>query len=200
MSRTQQEERTLHDIYRAFIFLVSSQRYSDISVMDVTQTAHISRSTFYVYFHGKKDLARSSLERLIDEFLQMTVTSSFSDAHTYEHVDLDAARYFQENGPALRQLIALPQMNDVVETRIHTFMASRATPTSRHSSEDQTLVSIVVSTTFTEALRNPSSAQHYASGIVNGLVRTLLTIVPHDNQGATLSARSLAYHFFGKHL
>lgn len=200
MSREKQEKRTLQDIYRAFISLVSCQQYSDISVMNVIQTAHISRSTFYTYFHGKKDLARASLEHLIDEFLQITFASAFSDTHTYEHVDQDVAHFFDKNGPALRQLIAVPQMNDVIEQRIRALMASPMMQASKPSGEDQVLVSIFLTATLMEALRNPSLAHHYASGIVNGLIRTLLTIVPRNNQGATLSARSFAYHFFGKHL
>lgn len=200
MGREKQTQSTAQHIRHAMIELLSFREYSDLSAADISRAARVSRSTFYTYFHGEKDLAQSTLEYLEDQFLRMTLLPMASSANSYERVDKMAAHFFRENGRALRQLIELPTAKRMLKDHIEKLLEQQVAAMPKSTQEERMLVSAVLSATFEEALENPDLAQHFASGIVDGLIHALLAIVPHSNQGATLSARSFAYHFFGRHL
>lgn len=61
-------------IILAFLNLLPKKEIDSISVAEIIDNAHISRSTFYSYFHSKEDLNDQSLSYLLDE-----VTSILSE-------------------------------------------------------------------------------------------------------------------------
>lgn len=54
----------------AFMGLLESKKFSDISIMDICNAAEVNRSTFYAHYDNTYELLRETHERLIDNFLR----------------------------------------------------------------------------------------------------------------------------------
>ncbi|HSM94594.1 MAG TPA: TetR/AcrR family transcriptional regulator, partial [Rhizomicrobium sp.] len=56
-------ERTRQALRMAFVNLVLSRGYTEISVEDITDEANVGRSTFYMHYKSKIDLLKQSMAR-----------------------------------------------------------------------------------------------------------------------------------------
>ncbi|MGE7090654.1 TetR/AcrR family transcriptional regulator [Lysinibacillus sp. NPDC048646] len=63
---TQRQERTRRHFYEAFIELVKKQGYQSMTVKDIVERAGYNRSTFYVHFQDKMELANTLLEKMLN--------------------------------------------------------------------------------------------------------------------------------------
>ncbi len=53
---------------RAFLTLLESKEFADISIMDICKTADVNRSTFYAHYDNTYDLLKEAYESLIANF------------------------------------------------------------------------------------------------------------------------------------
>jgi len=56
-------ERTRHALMMAFVNLVLTRGYAEISVEDIAEQANVGRSTFYMHYKSKLDLLKQSMAR-----------------------------------------------------------------------------------------------------------------------------------------
>lgn len=65
--RVRRTRRRLRD---ALIQLISEQGYENIIIQEITDTADLSRATFYLHYKDKDELLASSLEEMFDELME----------------------------------------------------------------------------------------------------------------------------------
>lgn len=67
VSKTVVDRRVLHTkaaLQRALFSLIAKKPYEAVTINDICETAHVSRSTFYAHYTNKDDLKRSGFEPL----------------------------------------------------------------------------------------------------------------------------------------
>lgn len=80
-------------IILAFLSLLPKKEINSISVAEIIDSASVSRSTFYSYFHSKEDLNSHSLTYLLDE-----MTSILNEDLLFnKNVMVKLFRYLKEN-------------------------------------------------------------------------------------------------------
>jgi len=62
---TQRQERTRRHFYEAFVDLMKQYGFQAITVKDIVERAGYNRSTFYVHFQDKFELAENLLEQML---------------------------------------------------------------------------------------------------------------------------------------
>jgi len=70
-------ERTRNALAAAFVELMLSRGYDDVTVEDVAARANVGRSTFYLHFRGREDILSTSLvhpSQLLAALVGKTVT------------------------------------------------------------------------------------------------------------------------------
>ncbi len=63
---TQRQERTRRHFYRTLVDLIKKQGFQAITVKDIVEQAGYNRSTFYVHFQDKFELAENLLEQMLN--------------------------------------------------------------------------------------------------------------------------------------
>jgi len=61
-------DRTRRGVLSAAKQLFDRKGYRDTTIDDITRKANIAHGTFYLYFHGKRDLLKELLEQTFGEF------------------------------------------------------------------------------------------------------------------------------------
>jgi len=77
------QRKTREAIFKAFIRLLATKSYSNITVQDIIDEANIGRSTFYAHFDTKDELLRTVCTEIINHVfsndLKSEETHDFSD-------------------------------------------------------------------------------------------------------------------------
>lgn len=60
--------KTRNSLRKALVYLMRREKLEDISVQKITETANITRGTFYLHYKDKKDFIRSAINEILDEF------------------------------------------------------------------------------------------------------------------------------------
>lgn len=63
---TQRQERTRRHFYEAFVELIKKHGFQALTVKDIVERAGYNRSTFYVHFQDKFELAENLLEQMLN--------------------------------------------------------------------------------------------------------------------------------------
>jgi AcrR family transcriptional regulator len=83
--------RTRHRLRDALIQLILEQGYDHITIQEITDTADLSRATFYLHYKDKDELLAISLEEMFDELVE-----SVKDLMLRRKLELD-----DDNPPSL---------------------------------------------------------------------------------------------------
>lgn len=68
--------KTRTNLRRALVYLMQTEKIDSISVQKITETAHITRGTFYLHYKDKKDFIRKAMDEIIDEFFDSVMIDS----------------------------------------------------------------------------------------------------------------------------
>lgn len=69
--------KTRNNLRRALVSLMQRESLSSISVQKITETAHITRGTFYLHYKDKQDFIQTALQDFIDDlFANVMITPS----------------------------------------------------------------------------------------------------------------------------
>ena len=67
--------KTRNNLRRALVSLMQRESLSSISVQKITETAHITRGTFYLHYKDKQDFIQTALQDFIDDlFANVMIT------------------------------------------------------------------------------------------------------------------------------
>lgn len=68
--------KTRNSLRKALVYLMRREKLEDISVQKITETANITRGTFYLHYKDKKDFINSAINELLDEFFDQVMVES----------------------------------------------------------------------------------------------------------------------------
>lgn len=75
--------KTRNSLRKALVYLMRREKLEDISVQKITETANITRGTFYLHYKDKQDFIQSAIQEIIDDFFnQVMIDSNFSKERT----------------------------------------------------------------------------------------------------------------------
>ena len=75
--------KTRNSLRKALVYLMRREKLEDISVQKITETANITRGTFYLHYKDKQDFIQSAIQEIIDDFFnQVMIYSNFSKHRT----------------------------------------------------------------------------------------------------------------------
>lgn len=106
----QKENLTKEYIFKAFIILLETKNYDDISVSEITQKAGVSRMSFYRNFKSKDDLIFQGLDRIVSKVKNNLSKYSKVTIYAFSKEFFDELKGYQKcyqsiaNSPISRQL------------------------------------------------------------------------------------------------
>lgn len=114
--KTNRDEMATVKIENAFWSLLETERYSDITVLRVSQEAGINRNSFYYHYKGIDDLAYKAFMNNADNEVSKTLVSAllsaFQEGHSAPFFDMSVLPYSKRvmlcarsDSPYLNQLV-----------------------------------------------------------------------------------------------
>ena len=68
--------KTRTNLRKALVYLMQNEKIDSISVQKITETAHITRGTFYLHYKDKKDFVQKAMDEIITEFFDSVMVNS----------------------------------------------------------------------------------------------------------------------------
>ncbi|MBB1086740.1 TetR/AcrR family transcriptional regulator [Limosilactobacillus fastidiosus] len=108
--------KTRNNLRKALVYLMRREKLEDISVQKITETANITRGTFYLHYKDKKDFIKSAINDLLDDFFaQVMVESedlSFTNGQPVKVFSLQKAFQYIENEADIFDVLLNNKRND----------------------------------------------------------------------------------------
>ncbi len=105
--------RTRLAIREALVSLIETKGFDALSVRDITETANINRSTFYLHFQDKFDLLEQTEQEIIQDIqaiILQTDSLSLANFHLTQQplpVMVQMFEYFQANAALVRAILGI---------------------------------------------------------------------------------------------
>jgi len=110
-------DKTLNAIQKAFLKLLESRSFGQITVNKLCEEAQISRRTFYLHFNDKYNLLKVCLTNISTE-----IRISLDDSNNYALAQRNVSQLVQENEKIISNLVK--DANDETMDLLCTFMIS----------------------------------------------------------------------------
>ncbi|EEW52972.1 TetR/AcrR family transcriptional regulator [Limosilactobacillus antri] len=68
--------KTRNSLRKAIVYLMRREKIEDISVQKITETASITRGTFYLHYKDKHDFIKSAIKEILDDFFAEVMVDS----------------------------------------------------------------------------------------------------------------------------
>lgn len=68
--------KTRNSLRKALVYLMRREKIEDISVQKITETASITRGTFYLHYKDKHDFIKSAIKEILDDFFTEVMVDS----------------------------------------------------------------------------------------------------------------------------
>lgn len=108
--------KTRNSLRKALVYLMRREKLEDISVQKITETANITRGTFYLHYKDKKDFIRSAINEILDEFFDQVMVESedlsFSKGQTVQVFSLQKAFQYIESEADIFDVLLNNERND----------------------------------------------------------------------------------------
>ena len=94
--------KTRNSLRKALVYLMRREKIEDISVQKITETASITRGTFYLHYKDKHDFIKSAIKEILDDFFDEVMVDSddfsLSTKRTVQVFSVSKAfRYIENN-------------------------------------------------------------------------------------------------------
>ncbi|MFC0234460.1 TetR/AcrR family transcriptional regulator [Vagococcus entomophilus] len=70
MKRSEQAKQTKRTIFEAAVQLIKKIGYSNVTVEEICQHAHVAKGTFYVHYRSKEDIVKESYYSNLGEYME----------------------------------------------------------------------------------------------------------------------------------
>lgn len=107
--------KTRTNLRRALVYLMQNEKIDSISVQKITETAHITRGTFYLHYKDKKDFVKKAMDEIINEFFEsvMVESTTLVKGKTIQVMSLNRAfDYIEKNSDIFTILLDRAQNNN----------------------------------------------------------------------------------------
>lgn len=98
--------KTRNSLRKALVYLMRREKIEDISVQKITETANITRGTFYLHYKDKQDFIQSAMKEVLDDFFGLVM------------VDIDDRRLTKKR---MVQVFSLQKAFQYIETNADVF-------------------------------------------------------------------------------
>lgn len=93
--------KTRNSLRKALVYLMRRDKIENISVQKITETANITRGTFYLHYRDKQDFIESAMKDILDDFFAQVMVDSenfgLSKERTVQAISLQKAFQYIEN-------------------------------------------------------------------------------------------------------
>ena len=102
--------KTRNSLRKALVYLMRREKIEDISVQKITETASITRGTFYLHYKDKHDFIKSAIKEILDDFFNEVMVDSddfsLSTKRTVQVFSVSKAfRYIENNADVFDVLL-----------------------------------------------------------------------------------------------
>ena len=132
--------KTRNSLRKALVYLMRREKLEDISVQKITETANITRGTFYLHYKDKQDFIQSAIQEIIDDFFnQVMIDSNFSKERTVKVFSLRKAFQYIENNADIFDVLLNNEKNNFFYEQLYNRLANEMTHFNEQVNENQQL-------------------------------------------------------------
>lgn len=121
--------KTRTNLRRALVYLMRREKIEDISVQKITETANITRGTFYLHYKDKQDFIESAISHILDEFFDQVMIDSedlsFEKGHTVQVFSLQKAFQYIEGEADLFDVLLNNKQNNFFYGQLYDRLSER---------------------------------------------------------------------------
>ena len=106
--------KTRSSLRKALVYLMKHEKLENISVQKITETANITRGTFYLHYKDKRDFIKSAMNEILDDlFAQIMVERQISTSgNSVQVLSLNEAFQCIENSAEVFDVLLNNERND----------------------------------------------------------------------------------------
>ena len=132
--------KTRNSLRKALVYLMRREKLEDISVQKITETANITRGTFYLHYKDKQDFIQSAIQEIIDDFFnQVMIDSNFSKERTVKVFSLRKAFQYIENNADIFDVLLNNEKNNFFYEQLYNRLANEMTHFNEQVNKNQQL-------------------------------------------------------------
>ena len=132
--------KTRNSLRKALVYLMRREKLEDISVQKITETANITRGTFYLHYKDKQDFIQSAIQEIIDDFFnQVMIDSNFSKERTVKVFSLRKAFQYIENNANIFDVLLNNEKNNFFYEQLYNRLANEMTHFNEQVNKNQQL-------------------------------------------------------------
>lgn len=125
---------------KALVYLMRREKLEDISVQKITETANITRGTFYLHYKDKQDFIQSAIQEIVDDFFnQVMIDSNFSKERTVKVFSLRKAFQYIENNADIFDVLLNNEKNNFFYEQLYNRLANEMTHFNEQVNKNQQL-------------------------------------------------------------
>ncbi|MBD5806687.1 TetR/AcrR family transcriptional regulator [Limosilactobacillus walteri] len=132
--------KTRNSLRKALVYLMRREKLEDISVQKITETANITRGTFYLHYRDKRDFIKSAIQEIIDDFFnQVMIDSDLSKERTVQVFSLRKAFQYIENDADIFDVLLNNEKNNFFYEQLYNRLANEMTYFNEQVNKNQQL-------------------------------------------------------------
>ena len=132
--------KTRNSLRKALVYLMRREKLEDISVQKITETANITRGTFYLHYKDKQDFIQSAIQEIIDDFFnQVMIDSNFSKERTVKVFSLRKAFQYIENNADIFDVLLNNEKNNFFYEHLYNRLANEMSHFNEQVNKNQQL-------------------------------------------------------------
>ncbi len=113
--------KTRSSLRKALVYLMKHEKLENISVQKITETANITRGTFYLHYKDKRDFIKSAMNEILDDlFAQIMVERQISTSgNSVQVLSLNEAFQCIENSAEVFDVLLNNERNDFFYAQLY---------------------------------------------------------------------------------
>ena len=123
--------KTRNSLRKALVYLMRRDKIENISVQKITETANITRGTFYLHYRDKQDFIESAMKDILDDFFAQVMVDSenfgLSKERTVQVISLQKAFQYIEKNADIFDVLLNDENNNGFYERFYNRLANYLT-------------------------------------------------------------------------
>ena len=120
--------KTRNSLRKALVYLMRREKIEDISVQKITETASITRGTFYLHYKDKRDFIKSAIREILDDFFDEVMVDSddfsLSTKRTVQVFSVSKAFHYIENNADVFDVLLNSEKTDFFYEQMYDRLAN----------------------------------------------------------------------------